>query len=464
MKRLSKVAILAALGLLLSSKAFAGNVDTYGIGAKATSLGGAYAAWADDPFALYYNPAGLAQINKPEVTLGFENVKPFMTVNSLSVEPLGVYPTPNHNSPIGVSPGGNSFGSFTDNSATMTIPNFGIALPVSKKLTLGFAVYVPYGLSISFTNSPLNPLAYDSYKSWYYREVFAFGAGYKITDNLFIGGAINIGTTQSGVERYAFGVPLKTAQESAINNLPLTSNAAVKTNLADDHNFSWNLGVMYKPTDWLALGATYRSMTHTHLTGTAQVQYTNPLTASLLNQQLSASTYVDAPDQFQLGVNIKPSDKLRFEVDWLWTRWSVVGGYTVNFSQPLFGLKSSEYFPRDWRNTNTIKFGIEYKPIEMLALRGGFYYDPTPIPDSSFDAQWPDANKYMFTGGVGLNFKHWKIDTDVFYSTTAGNKNISNSQNLNAAYAIPGLLPQQSTDIDVKAHIWGYGLNVTYVF
>ncbi|MGC8502800.1 MAG: OmpP1/FadL family transporter, partial [Desulfurella sp.] len=80
MKKLSKVALLASLGLLLSVKAFAGNVDTYGIGAKATSLGGAYAAWANDPFALYYNPAGLAQINKPEVTLGFENVKPFLTV------------------------------------------------------------------------------------------------------------------------------------------------------------------------------------------------------------------------------------------------------------------------------------------------------------------------------------------------------------------------------------------------
>ncbi|MGC8706715.1 MAG: OmpP1/FadL family transporter [Desulfurella sp.] len=464
MKKLSKVAILASLGLILSVKAFAGNVDTYGIGAKATSLGGAYAAWANDPFALYYNPAGLAQINKPEVTLGFENVKPFLTVNSLSVEPLGVYPTPNPYSPIGVSPGGTSFGSFTDNSATMTIPNFGIALPVSKKLTLGFGVYVPFGLSISWTNSPLNPLSYNSYKSWYYREVFAFGAGYKITDNLFIGGAINIGTTQSGVERYAFGVPLLTAKESQQTHLPLTSNAAVKTNLADYHNFSWNLGIMYKPVEWLTLGATYRSMTHTHLTGTAQVQYTNPLTASIANQQLSASTDVDAPDQFQLGVNIKPSDKLRFEVDWLWTRWSVVGGYTVYFSQPLFGVKSSEYFPRDWKDTNTIKFGIEYKPIEMLALRGGFYYDPTPIPSSTFDAQWPDANKYMFTGGVGLNFKRWKIDTDVFYSTTAGNTNISNSKNLNATYGIPGVLPQQSTDVNAKAHIWGYGLNVTYVF
>lgn len=461
MKRLSKVAILAALGLLLSSKSFAGNVDTYGIGAKATSLGGAYAAWADDPFALYYNPAGLAQISKPEITLGFENVKPFMTVNSLSVKPLGVYPTLNQNGSI--SPGGTSFGSFTDNSATMTIPNFGIALPVNKKLTLGFGVYVPYGLSISFTNSPLNPLSYNSYKSWYYREVFAFGAGYKITDNLFAGATLNIGTTQSGVERYAFGVPLKTAQLSAQTSLPLTSNAAVKTNLADYHNLSWNLGIMYKPLEWLTLGATYRSMTHTHLTGTAQVQYTNPLTASLLNQQLSASTYVDAPDQFELGVNIKPSDKIRFEVDWLWTRWSVVGGYNVSFSQPLFGFKSSEFFPRDWKDTNTIKFGIEYKPIEMLALRGGFYYDPTPIPSSTFDAQWPDANKYMFTSGVGLNFKHWKIDTNVFYSTTAGNKNISNSKNLNASYSIPPNI-LQSTDIDVKAHIWGYGLNVTYVF
>jgi len=219
---------------------------------------------------------------------------------------------------------------------------------------------------------------------------------------------------------------------------------------------------MYKPTDWLTLGATYRSMTHTHLTGTAQVQYTNPLTASLLNQQLSASTYIDMPDQFQLGVNIKPSDKLRFEVDWLWTRWSVDSGFTTNFSQPLFGLQSSVYSPRDWKDVNTIKFGIQYKPIEMLALRGGFYYDPTPIPSSTFDDSWIDANKYIFTGGVGLNFKHWKIDTDAFYATTAGNRNVINSKNLNATYALGAI--QQSTDINVKAHIWGYGLNVTYVF
>jgi long-chain fatty acid transport protein len=377
-----------------------------------------------------------------------------LSVNNSNYQsrPSGVYPLTTNN-----YKGGNSFGSFTDNSATMTIPNFGIALPISKKLTLGFAVYVPYGLSISFTNSPSNPISFSSYKSWYYREVFAFGAGYKITDNLFIGGAINIGTTQSGVQRYVWGT-----------NFPkilggLGQYAALKTNLADNHNFSWNLGLMYKPTDWLTLGATYRSMTHTNLSGTYQLQTPNG------TQQGSTSTSVNAPDQLQIGVNIKPSEKVRFEVDYLWTDWSVVNAYDVFFT-PALPLPSPANpqpyvrFPRHWNNTNTFKFGIEYKPIEMLALRGGFYYDPTPIPSSTFDAQWPDANKYMFTGGVGLNFKHWKIDTDVFYSTTAENRNISNSTNMNNSYSVPQYNINQYTDIDVKAHIWGYGLNVTYVF
>lgn len=447
MKRLSKVAALAAIGLMLSAKAFAGNVDTYGIGAKATSLGGAYAAWADDPFALYYNPAGLAQISKPEITLGFENVKPFLTVNSMSVKPLGVYPQISiNNGTPNVIPGGTNIGSFTDNSATMTIPNFGIALPISKKLTLGFSVYVPYGLNISWTNSPLNPIAYNSYKSWYYREVFAFGAGYKITDNLFIGGAINIGTTQAGVQSYIFGA-----------NLLLGAPAALKTNLADYHNFSWDIGLMYKPIEWLTLGATYRSMTHTKLSGTYQVQ-----TAAGTLQQGSASTVINAPDQFQFGVNIKPSEKVRFEVDYLWTDWAVVNNYDVFFSPPILGKQPVAPFPRHWRDTNVFKFGIQYKPIEMLALRGGFYYDPTPIPSDTFDAQWPDANKYMFTGGIGLNFKHWKIDTDVFYSTTSGNRTVKNSYNMNESYTIGG--EPQSVDLSAKAHIWGYGLNVTYLF
>ena len=40
----------------------------YDIGAKATVLGGAFSAKVDDFSAIYYNPAGLVQIKRPEIS------------------------------------------------------------------------------------------------------------------------------------------------------------------------------------------------------------------------------------------------------------------------------------------------------------------------------------------------------------------------------------------------------------
>lgn len=45
-------------------------LDTPGTGARPLSMGSAYTAVSDDVFALIYNPAGLVQLNKDEVSLG----------------------------------------------------------------------------------------------------------------------------------------------------------------------------------------------------------------------------------------------------------------------------------------------------------------------------------------------------------------------------------------------------------
>ena len=39
-----------------------------GVGARAMGMGSAYVAIADDPTALYWNPAGLASVTKTQVT------------------------------------------------------------------------------------------------------------------------------------------------------------------------------------------------------------------------------------------------------------------------------------------------------------------------------------------------------------------------------------------------------------
>ena len=77
---LIKISILV-VGLIISaSPCFAGLFDTLGLGSKATSMGGAFAAYADDPFAVYYNPAGLSQIDRMTLTTGFHNAFPVIKI------------------------------------------------------------------------------------------------------------------------------------------------------------------------------------------------------------------------------------------------------------------------------------------------------------------------------------------------------------------------------------------------
>ncbi len=51
---------------------YAGEFLSIGVGGRALGMGGAYAAIANDVTAGYYNPAGLAQINYPEISLMHE--------------------------------------------------------------------------------------------------------------------------------------------------------------------------------------------------------------------------------------------------------------------------------------------------------------------------------------------------------------------------------------------------------
>jgi len=85
-KILLKAAILGSLILIPSFSSFASDVGTtaanflkMGIGARATAMGGAYTAIADDGTSLYWNPAGLAQIENTQISamynLWFQEVR-----------------------------------------------------------------------------------------------------------------------------------------------------------------------------------------------------------------------------------------------------------------------------------------------------------------------------------------------------------------------------------------------------
>ena len=61
--------LLILFSALIPGMCFAGAFDSIAVNARAWGMGSAYTAVADDPTAIYWNPAGLAAVRSPNVTL-----------------------------------------------------------------------------------------------------------------------------------------------------------------------------------------------------------------------------------------------------------------------------------------------------------------------------------------------------------------------------------------------------------
>ena len=426
------LAFLTLFPLLLTSNSKAGNVDTFGIGSKATALGGAFSAYADDPFAVYYNPAGLTQIDRPTISIGFEVLNPKIKVHDFrAIDGDG-----NRVEPYGIS--------FSDSSNNLVVPHFGFATHLWNNIYFGIAAYVPYGLHIKWEDDPSkNSAAYNGFESYYVRGVVTPTMAIKLTDKLSVGFGISFGRSDAGTQRRIYAP-----------SIPSLNGRVIKGDLHDDFNVSFNAGILYKLYDNLSFGLTYRSKTNTDFDGTVEVKGVD---------KVSASTSIDHPDQFQFGVKYKPNKRLTLTADVVWTNWSQIHGYTVKFKRPLLG-KTEENFPRDWKDTRQLRLGIEYKWSDFLTLRGGYFYDPSPIPDHTFDMLWPDADKKTYSVGAGLHFGRLTVDTVLQYIVAEYKREIGGeSVNLNNSY--PGTSGNPGrVSMSADGHLWGYGITVSYRF
>ena len=91
-----KSGIIAALALLtvlaLPAFLFANGFDIYEQSAKAVGLGGAFIAQADDPSAIFFNPAGIVQLEGTQLSLGVCPIMPTMRFKTDGNPTMGTAP------------------------------------------------------------------------------------------------------------------------------------------------------------------------------------------------------------------------------------------------------------------------------------------------------------------------------------------------------------------------------------
>ena len=121
--------------------------------------------------------------------------------------------------------------------------------------------------------------------------------------------------------------------------------------------------------------------------------------------------------------------------------------------------------PRDVWSANT---GVNYKANDRWQLRGGFWYEPSVLPESDFSPALMDQTRYGVSSGAGYAFTH-NLSLDVSYTAVFfHNRIINNSVGTNSsgipAGGVPPVIPSADISGTYKDFANLVALNVNYKF
>ncbi len=348
------------------------------LGASALAQGNAFAARADDASAIGFNPAGLTQLERPEVSSGasvlFSSVEYHNTDISEEMETINI------------------------------VPNVYFASPIVKnKLAAGIGVTAPYGLDgewdddgfsrfvvTDFSLKVINVNPTLTFKPF---SFLSFGAGFSYYyADVELGKHVNTGLINSVLT----GFPLNYDTPEAIQDLDMHGDA-----------FGYNVGVLYKINPRHSIGISFRSKADIDFEGKLRLSNLSGASASLFGSHKfvsKTSTTVTLPEMLSFGYAYRHKSLWSIEADVQWTNWSRFDILKSHFrpTNPL--LESSKEDVRKWHNTLGFALGGEYKFNETIRMRGGYAFHESPVPGETFEPSVPQSSRHSLFAGIGYSW------------------------------------------------------------
>ncbi|HKI84962.1 MAG TPA: outer membrane protein transport protein [Candidatus Krumholzibacteria bacterium] len=387
--------VLIALAVLFAPlpSAWAAGFNIYEMGSRATALGGAFTATADDPSAIFFNPAGLSF--QPE---GWQL--------SLNVSPL------HPESKFTRSAGATALSYPGDvQSATAGKWFFPTGAYLSYKQgdwSAGFGVFTPFGLGVdwdrkdTFAGRPLSSNA--EIQGYYLSPVVSYQPHRRLA--LSIGAHAVI--THLTLENIATANLGTGADDLNIADVKINGTSHVSMGLA--------AALMYKPIDPLTLGLNYKmgvtnkfrgadATVTQRLTGSQSIDaaVTAALGSKLGTQGVSGD--LDFPDLLMSAVRYEFSPRFALEADYVLVGWSTFDQVTLEFADG-----SSETLTENYENAWQIRVGGEYRHSDQLRFMAGYVHDTTPQPTGSISPLLPDANRNDYSLGVTWTSRDGRYD------------------------------------------------------
>ena len=324
-KASSFVAVIAVV-IFTASIAFAG-LDGYVGGGRSTGMGNAYTAIADDFSSLYFNPAGMSQLEKPEVGLWLCAFTSFASFEAKDIDADVKGETTN------ISP----------------LFNLGFIYPdlFIDGLAVGTGLYVKGGSGAHWDEEDIHPGVDGTPVDMLFAVVEgAFGISYEPIKYLSLGASLSYYYMNASIDK-----PLAGYSAPTHSILEGTGSA-----------MQYTFGALIKPTDWLSIGLKYRMPNHkTDLDGSVTIN----TTPELKSDAIAEFGWVQL---FSAGISVKPIDKLTLALDYSWRDWSYIDKITMTPKEA--GIPTLEL--AGMSNNSVYMFGAEYMLTDDLPLRFGY--------------------------------------------------------------------------------------------
>jgi len=393
-----------------NSVSFAAGFRVSEQGAKAMAMANAFSAQADDPSALFYNPAGIAFLPGAQVNLGALAILVPQTEFSGTTALSG-------NPPLGT---GNSVVSERAKRDIFVAPTLYASYSLERiPVSFGLGINSIYPLAKSWDDSSVfrNQVQNVSIKPINFQPTVA----YRFDDlKLAVAAGLDITYAMVSLQKSVYSPTLDPNNPAPplgayeLGSLGLDGTAT---------GVGYNFGIAWRPRPEYRFGVAYRSQITLDVDGDANFLATTPTglgaiglssTAvfpfSRARATSSASTKITLPDSLDLAVAWLPTDKLTLEFDATRTGWSCFDKLEFKFDSTQFAAFNNQPDPRNWQDVWAYKFGAQYALTPQLDLRAGYSYDISPVPDATVDPLLPDSDRHSFAFGTGIHGNQASLD------------------------------------------------------
>ena len=375
----------------------ASSPNPVGSGARAVGMGGAFIGVADDATAASWNPAGLIQLEKPEVSIVGEYYKRNEEFSS------GIRPEISNTGEVD----GTNLNYFSVTYPFKSFKNIVVSLNYQRLYDFNRS----FSHRLDFSSAGLDVVQDKQFEQNGFLGPVGIAGAIQITPSLSLGMTLNVWTGQLLWDN-GWKATFTERSVGTQGGIPVTIDTLVSDQYADFRGINGNFGFLWNITPSLALGGVIKTpftASVDHKFSYSQTSQFGPPVSTTVTSQMSVVEEVDVkmPLSYGVGLAWRVSDALTLDFDVYRTHWSdyLLKDSRGNEFSPIDGRPASE---SDIGDTTQVRLGCEYLfffPEKNITVpfRAGLFYDPEP-------SQGGVKNFYGFSIGSGVAYRSFIFD------------------------------------------------------